>query len=140
MQMILMKASTRAYERLNITLPRATVELLDRVTKKGNRSRFIDQAIRELALGGRRAQLRKLLEEEGRVNRDRGLRLAAEWAAVDAETWRVRRRRERVHGAETFGSSRSTPRWARKSARPGRRSSYRTIIRTAPPPPPSLLR
>src|SRR5881296_424155 len=49
MQMILMKASTRAYEHLNITLPRATVELLDRVTKKGNRSRFIDQAIRELA-------------------------------------------------------------------------------------------
>ena len=69
------------------------MELLDRVTKKGNRSRFIDQAIRELALGGTRAQLRKLLEEEGRVNRDRDLRLAAEWAAVDAETWPVRRRR-----------------------------------------------
>src|SRR5947207_2560752 len=40
MGMILMKASTRAYGRLNITLPRATVELLDRVTKRGNRSRF----------------------------------------------------------------------------------------------------
>jgi len=69
------------------------VELLDRVTKKGNRSRFIDQAIRELALGRTRTRLRKLLEEEGRVNRDRDLRLAAEWAAVDAETWPVRRRR-----------------------------------------------
>ena len=93
MRMILMKASTRAHERLNITLPRATVELLDRVTKKGNRSRFIDQAIRELALGRTRAQLRKLLEEEGRVNRDRDSRLAADWAAVDAETWPARRRR-----------------------------------------------
>ena len=60
------------------------MELLDRVTKKGNRSRFIDQAIRELALGRTRTRLRKLLEEEGRVNRDRDLRLAAEWAAVDA--------------------------------------------------------
>src|SRR6266481_4123802 len=59
-------------------------ELLDRVTKKGNRSRFIDQAIRELAFGRTRTRLRKLLEEEGRVNRDRDLRLAAEWAAVDA--------------------------------------------------------
>jgi CopG family transcriptional regulator / antitoxin EndoAI len=88
-----MKASTRAYGRLNITLPRTTVELLDRVTKKGNRSRFIDQAIRELALGRTRTRLRKLLEEEGRVNRDRYLRLTAEWAAVDAETWPVRRRR-----------------------------------------------
>ena len=93
MQMILMKASTRAHERLNITLPMATVELLDRVTKRGNRSRFIDQVIRELALGRTRTRLRKLLEEEGRVNRDRDLRLAAEWAAVDAETWPVRRRR-----------------------------------------------
>src|SRR3989442_12271876 len=100
MRMVLMKASTRARERLNITLPRATVKLLDRVTKKGNRSRFIDQAIRELALGRTRAQLRNLLEEEGRVNRDRDLRLAAEWAAVDAETWPVRRRRERVPAAE----------------------------------------
>jgi hypothetical protein len=89
----LMKASTQPYERLNITLPRATVELLDRVTKKGNRSRFIDRAIRELALGRTRTQLRKLLEEEGRVNRDRDLRLAAEWAAVDVETWPARRRR-----------------------------------------------
>ena len=88
-----MKASTHAYERLNITLPRATVKLLDRVTKKGNRSRFIDRAIRELALGRTRMQLRKLLDEEGRVNRERDLGLAAEWAAVDAETWPVRRRR-----------------------------------------------
>lgn len=88
-----MKVSTRAYERLNIALPRATVELLDRMTKKGNRSRFVDQAIRELTRSRTRTQLRKLLEEEGRVNRDRDLRLAAEWAAVDAETWPAHRRR-----------------------------------------------
>src|SRR5438876_4259625 len=89
MRMVLMKASTRAYEHLNITLPRATVELLDRVTKKGNRSGFIDQAIRKLALGRTRARLRKLLKEDGRVNRDRDVRLAAERTAVCAETWPV---------------------------------------------------
>lgn len=93
MRMVVMKASTRSYERLNITLPRATVELLNRLTKKGNRSRFVDRAIRELALGRTRTRLRKLLVEEGRVNRDRDLGLAAEWAAVDAETWPPRRRR-----------------------------------------------
>ncbi len=38
------------------------MELLDRVTKRGNRSRFIDQVIRELALGRTRTRLRKLLE------------------------------------------------------------------------------
>src|SRR5205823_11084670 len=51
MGMILMKASTRAYGRHNITLPSATVDLLDCVTKRGNRSRVIDQGIRELDLG-----------------------------------------------------------------------------------------
>ena len=87
------KASTPAYERLNISLPRETVGLLERVTTKGNRSRFINEAIRELAKGRSRTQLRKLLEEEGRVNRDRDLQLIEEWAAVDQEAWRASRRR-----------------------------------------------
>lgn len=88
-----LKATARAYERLNITLPRDTVGLLARVTTKGNRSRFIDQAIRELAKGRTRAQLRKALEEDGRVNQERDLRLVEEWAVADAEAWRLHRPR-----------------------------------------------
>jgi hypothetical protein len=87
------KATARSYERLNITLPRSTVGLLDRVTSKGTRSRFIDEAIQRLAKGRSRKELRKLLEEDGRVNRDRDLAVHAEWAAVDAEAWRGSRRR-----------------------------------------------
>ena len=83
-----LKATSRAYERLNISLPRHTVGLLDRVTTKGNRSRFIDEAIRKMAKGRTRVQLRKLLEEDGAVNRDRDLHLVEEWAAVDRAAWR----------------------------------------------------
>ena len=85
------KAAKRAYERLNITLPRETVGLLVRVTTKGNRSRFINEAIREVARGRTRTQLRTLLEEDGRVNRDRDLQLVEEWAAASAEGWRAPR-------------------------------------------------
>lgn len=87
------RATATAYERINITLPRATLGLLDRVTRKGNRSRFIDEAIRELAKGRSREQLRELLEEDGRVSRDRDVAVLQDWAAVDAEGWHGRRRR-----------------------------------------------
>ena len=90
---VVLKATARAYERLNISLPRETVSLLDRVTTKGNRSRFIDEAIREMAKGRTRTQLRKLLEEDGRVHRDRDLQVVEEWAAADTDAWRGPRRR-----------------------------------------------
>jgi len=73
-------------------LPRETVGLPARVTTKGNRNRFINEAIRELARGRTRTLLRMLLEEDGRVNRDRDLRLVEEWAAASAQAWRAPRR------------------------------------------------
>jgi hypothetical protein len=87
------KSTASTYERINITLPRATLGLLDRIARKGNRSRFINEAIQRLAKGRSRTELRKLLEEDGRVNRERDLAVHAEWAAVDGETWPARRRR-----------------------------------------------
>lgn len=87
------KSTASSYERINITLPRATLGLLDRVASKGNRSRFIDEAIRRLAKSSSRTELRKLLEEDGSVNRERDLAVHAEWATVDAETWPRPRRR-----------------------------------------------
>jgi len=87
------KATARSYERINITLPRSTLGLLDRVAQKGNRSRFIDEAIRQFAKGRSREQLRALLEQDGRINRDRDVAVLKDWAAADAEVWHGRRRR-----------------------------------------------
>lgn len=87
------RSTVRSYERINITLPRATLGLLERVTSRGNRSRFINEAIQRLAKGRSRAELRKLLEEDGRVNKERDLAVHAEWAAADADTWPGHRRR-----------------------------------------------
>ena len=80
------------HRRINITLPEATVRLLDRVAPKGDRSRLIAEAVSHYVAAAGRAQLRKWLKEGAirRAGRDR--ELAADWFALDEE---VRPRRAR---------------------------------------------
>ena len=89
------KRAAGAYVRLNITLPRATVGLLDRLTTKGNRSRFIDEAIRERVHSVGRARLRRELEQGyvARAARDR--RTVEEWFPIDEEPWEPAKRARR---------------------------------------------
>jgi len=65
-------------KRINIILPDETVAVLDRVTTKGSRSRFIDRAVRQLVEMEGRANLRSRLKEEAIANADRDLAMAAE--------------------------------------------------------------
>jgi metal-responsive CopG/Arc/MetJ family transcriptional regulator len=48
------EGSSTGHRRLNITLPEETVRLIDRVAKKGERSRFIAEAIERIRWGDRR--------------------------------------------------------------------------------------
>jgi CopG family transcriptional regulator/antitoxin EndoAI len=73
--------------RLNIMLPEETVKLLDRVTKKGDRSRFIDEAVRRLAASRRQGSLRKQLREGALKRARRDLALAEQWFALEDEAW-----------------------------------------------------
>jgi len=50
-------------KRLNITLPEQTVPLMDRVAGQGQRSSFIDRAVRRYVKEETRANLRKQLTE-----------------------------------------------------------------------------
>ena len=65
-------------KRINIILPDQTVAVLDRVTTKGNRSRFIDRAVRQLVETEGKANLRARLKEEAIENAQRDLHIAAE--------------------------------------------------------------
>jgi CopG family transcriptional regulator/antitoxin EndoAI len=76
-----------AYERINVTLPRSTLGLLDRVTKKGDRSRFIDEAIRERVTSVGRTRLRRQLAEGYRARAASDLKMVEEWFSVDEEAW-----------------------------------------------------
>jgi metal-responsive CopG/Arc/MetJ family transcriptional regulator len=46
------------HRRVNITLPEETIRLIDRTTARGDRSRFIDQAVRYFVQAARRTKLR----------------------------------------------------------------------------------
>jgi metal-responsive CopG/Arc/MetJ family transcriptional regulator len=73
-------------KRINIVLPDQTAAVLDRVTTKGNRSRFIDRAVRRLVETEGKANLRSRLKEEAIANSDRDLAIAAEWFPLEEET------------------------------------------------------
>jgi CopG family transcriptional regulator/antitoxin EndoAI len=79
------------HRRLNITLPEETVRLLDRVAKSGDRSRLIDQAVREFLGRKQRASLRKQLEEGARRRAKRDLALSEEWTPLEEEAWQKAR-------------------------------------------------
>ena len=75
------------YRRLNISLPEETVELLDRIAVKGNRSHIIAEAVTRYVAEMGKARLRKLMKERAVKRADLDLEIAEEWFPVDQETW-----------------------------------------------------
>jgi metal-responsive CopG/Arc/MetJ family transcriptional regulator len=91
-------------KRFNIILPDNTVAVLNRVTTKGNRSRFIDRAVRQFVETQGRQSLRDQLRAGYRANAEQDLAIAAQWFPLEEEA------------RKTFeGSGRS-----KKSAKPKR--------------------
>ncbi len=80
------------HRRINITLPDETVRLIDRVTAKGDRSRFIAEAVTHYVGATGRAQLRKRLKEGALRRAERDRRLAQDWFLLDEEAWRTGRK------------------------------------------------
>ena len=77
------KNNSSAYQRVDVTLPRETVRLLEKIAKRGDRSRLVDQAIRYFAKEMSRANLRKQLKEGAITNASRDLNLSEEWFLID---------------------------------------------------------
>src|SRR5262249_9068921 len=75
------------HKRINITLPEETVRLIDRVTKKGDRSSFIDHAVKEYVEKVGQDKLRKRLKEGALKRAQRDLSVTQEWFTIDEESW-----------------------------------------------------
>lgn len=73
--------------RINIVLPEVTIQSIDRMVKHGERSRFIDQAVRHFVANRGTEAVRARLEETAVRDRDLDSELAAEWSGVDNESW-----------------------------------------------------
>ncbi len=73
----------KTYRRLNITLPERTVQLVDRVAPRGDRSRVIAEAIRQYVTKARRTELKRRLKEGAVRRAERDKLLVAEWSDLD---------------------------------------------------------
>ena len=79
------KTNSTAYQRVDVTLPKETVRLLEKIAKKGDRSRLVDQAIRFFVKEMSGANLKKQIKEGAMVNGSRDLNLVEEWFSIDDE-------------------------------------------------------
>jgi CopG family transcriptional regulator/antitoxin EndoAI len=98
--------------RINVILPEATIQTIDRMAKPGERSRFIDQAVRHYVANRSVEALRAQLEHTAVRDRDLDRDIAAEWSAVDQEAWQhieetKPQRRPATRSAEKYTSRRS---------------------------------
>jgi hypothetical protein len=89
-----------ARKRINILLPEATIRVIDRMAVLGQRSQFIDQAVRHYVANQSAEALRARLEQAAVRDRDLDREIAADWLAVDQEIWqRLDRKESATRGA-----------------------------------------
>ena len=75
------------HKRLNITLPESTVALLENVADKGQRSVFIDVAIKHYVKQIKQESLRESLKAGAIARSQRDLAVAEEWFEIEEESW-----------------------------------------------------
>ena len=99
-------------KRINIMLPDQTVKVLDKVAVKGDRSRFISQAVLYYVQARSKANLRERLKQGALANAKLDLEISGEWFPVEQEAWQKLEQEEQARkptrGAEKSTSRRST--------------------------------
>jgi CopG family transcriptional regulator / antitoxin EndoAI len=95
--------------RINVILPDATVAVLDRVARKGNRSRLISQAVLHYVKAQGAENLKERLKQGALANAELNLEIAEEWFPVEQEAWQKLEQEERATTA-TRSAVRSTSR------------------------------
>lgn len=80
-------SKTSTYERVNITLPKETIELIDKLAEKRARSRFLNEAVHFYVKEKGQANLKRLLKEGYIKHAKRDLDIAREWFHLEKEVW-----------------------------------------------------
>jgi CopG family transcriptional regulator/antitoxin EndoAI len=95
--------------RINVILPDATIAVLDRIARKGNRSRLISQAVLHYVKAQGVENLKERLKQGALANAKLNLEIAEEWFPVEQEAWQKREQEERATMA-TRSAGKSTSR------------------------------
>jgi CopG family transcriptional regulator/antitoxin EndoAI len=77
-------------KRINIVLPVETIEVLERVAPRGNRSRVISEAVIHDVTYRAKRNLAERLKQGALTNAQRDLAIAQEWFSLDEEAWQPR--------------------------------------------------
>jgi CopG family transcriptional regulator/antitoxin EndoAI len=75
------------HRRINVTLPNETIQLIDQIVPKGDRSSFINEAVRYYIAQNSKTKLRKQLEEGAISRASRDINLAEAWFDLEEEAW-----------------------------------------------------
>ncbi|MGI8504442.1 MAG: ribbon-helix-helix domain-containing protein [Hassallia sp.] len=75
------------YHRINVTLPSETLKQLDEYAPKGDRSRFIHEAIQHYINQIQKQKLREQLQEGAIRRTERDRNLAEDWFVIEEEAW-----------------------------------------------------
>jgi CopG family transcriptional regulator / antitoxin EndoAI len=75
------------HKRLNITLPQDTVTLIDEIAPKGDRSLFIDIAVRAYIMQNQQETLREKLKVGAIARSMRDSQLSSDWFDLEEEIW-----------------------------------------------------
>jgi CopG family transcriptional regulator/antitoxin EndoAI len=100
-------------KRINIVLPAATLQTIDRMAKPGQRSRFINTAVQHYVANRSVEAIREQLERAAVRDRDLDREVAVDWFAVDHETWKkldeqpMAQKKPAIRGAAKSTSRRS---------------------------------
>jgi len=84
------KEEADMYQKINIVLPETTLRLIDHITDKKNRSRFIDEAVKYYMEQVGKISLREQLKQGAIRRSERDLNLSREWNVFEEEAWQKR--------------------------------------------------
>ena len=97
-------------KRINIVLPETTLRTIDRMARPGQRSRFINLAVQHFVANRSVEALRAQLERAAVRDRDLDREVAADWFALDHETWQQLDEPKTIRKSATPSGARSTSR------------------------------
>ena len=96
--------------RVNIVLPDTTLRTINRLAGRGQRSRFINQAVQHFVAWQSAEALRTRLEQAVVRDNDLDREVTAEWLDVDQQAWRQLDEAEAGRKPATPGAAKSSSR------------------------------
>lgn len=74
-------------KRINVMLPDETLAVLDRVTRRGSRSRFVSRAVLHYVRSHGKQNLRERLKAGYQAHAQENLQMALEWFPLEEAPW-----------------------------------------------------